>query len=190
MPWVEDPDEILRCVGSHRNELNMIFHFEIVEGLDHGKGGKFTPQEWQMSELTSIVNKWQRFMYDNGGWNTLYLENHDQARTISRWGSDKPEYWRDAAKMFATFLGLQSGTLFIYQGQELGMSNIPSDWGMDEFRDLETLNHWHELCESRPDEDHAKALAKLQYHTKSRDNARTPMQWTNGTHTGFTNRQP
>jgi len=61
---------------------------------------------------------------------------------------------------------------------------------MDEFRDLETLNHWHELCESRPDEDHAKALAKLQYHTKSRDNARTPMQWTNGTHTGFTNRQP
>jgi len=71
MPWVEDPDEILRCVGSHRNELNMIFHFEIVEGLDHGKGGKFTLQEWQMSELKSIVNKWQRFMYDNGGWNTL-----------------------------------------------------------------------------------------------------------------------
>jgi glycosidase len=190
MPWVEDPDEILRCVGSHRNELNMIFNFEIVEGIDHGKGGKFTPQEWQMSELKSIVNKWQRFMYDNGGWNALYLENHDQARTISRWGSDKPQFRREAAKMFATFLGLQSGTLFIYQGQELGMSNIPSDWEMEEFRDLETLNHWHELCKTQPDDDDAKALAKLQYHTKSRDNARTPMQWSTDKHAGFTSGQP
>jgi glycosidase len=190
MPWVEDPDEILRCVGSDRNELNMIFNFEIVEGIDHGKGGKFSPQEWQMSELKSIVNKWQQFMYNNGGWNALYLENHDQARTISRWGSDKPEYRQPSAKMFATFLGLQSGTLFLYQGQELGMSNIPSDWGMEEFRDLETLNHWNELCKTRPEDDNAKALAKTQYHIKSRDNARTPMQWTTEPHAGFTSGEP
>jgi glycosidase len=129
-------------------------------------------------------------MYDNGGWNALYLENHDQARTISRWGSDKPEFRQQAAKMFATFLSLQSGTLFIYQGQELGMSNIPSEWKMEEFRDLETLNHWRELCETRPEDEDAKALAKMQYHTKSRDNARTPMQWTADTHAGFTTGQP
>jgi glycosidase len=129
-------------------------------------------------------------MYDNGGWNALYLENHDQARTISRWASDKPEFRQEAAKMFATFLGLQSGTLFIYQGQELGMSNIPSDWEMEEFKDLETLNHWHELCETQPDNEDAKALAKLQYHTKSRDNARTPMQWSTDKHAGFTVGQP
>jgi glycosidase len=92
--------------------------------------------------------------------------------------------------MFATFLGLQSGTLFIYQGQELGMSNIPTEWEMNEFRDLETLNHWHELCETRPDDDDAKALAKLQYHTKSRDNARTPMQWSTDKHAGFTSGHP
>lgn len=190
MPWVEDEDEILRCVGSHRNELNMIFNFEIVEGIDHGKGGKFTPQEWQMSELKTIVNKWQRFMYENGGWNALYLENHDQARTVSRWGSDKPEFRQLAAKMFATFVGLQSGTLFIYQGQELGMTNIPSHWEMEEFRDLETLNHWDELCQTRPDDEDAKALAKVQYHTKSRDNARTPMQWSTDSHAGFTSGKP
>lgn len=188
MPWVEDPDEILRCVGSERNELNMIFNFEIVEGIDHGKGGKFSPQDWQMSELKSIVNKWQKFMYENGGWNALYLENHDQARTISRWGSDKPEFRQAAAKMFATFLGLQSGTLFLYQGQELGMSNIPSDWEMEEFHDLETLNHWKELCEVGDEE--ARALAKAQYHIKSRDNARTPMQWSTERHAGFTSGQP
>lgn len=112
--------------------------------MDHGPGGKFTPKQWQMSDLKAIVGKWQTFMYENDGWNALYLENHDQSRTVSRWASDEPKYRDLSAKLFATFLGFQSGTPFIYQGQELGMSNIPSDWSMDEFRDLETLNHWHE----------------------------------------------
>lgn len=189
MPWISDPDEILRCVGSDRNELNMIFNFDIVEGIDHGVGGKFAPREWQMSELKSIVNKWQQFMYQNHGWNALFLENHDQARTVSRWGSDKPQYREQAAKMFATFLGLQSGTVFLYQGQELGMSNIPDDWEMGEFRDLETLNHWQGLCEAQVDRD-SLHVAKKQYHLKSRDNARTPMQWSAEPKAGFTDGDP
>ncbi|KAK1076171.1 hypothetical protein LTR33_009179 [Friedmanniomyces endolithicus] len=190
MPWVSDSAEILKCVGSDRNELNMIFNFDIVEGIDHGDGGKFTSKQWEMSELKSIVAKWQRFMYENGGWNALYLENHDQSRTVSRWGSDKPEYRQLAAKMFATFLGLQSGTVFVYQGQELGMSNIPDHWGMEEFKDLETLNHWQELCETRPNETELKAITKAQHHLKSRDNARTPMQWSPDSNAGFSDGQP
>lgn len=83
-------------------------------------------------------------MLDNDGWNALYLENHDQSRSVSRWGSDDPKWRRVCAKMFATFLGLQSGTVFIYQGQELGMINIPAEREIGEYRDLETLNAWGE----------------------------------------------
>jgi glycosidase len=97
-----------------------------------------------MPELKSIVNKWQRFMLDNDGWNALYLENHDQSRSVSRWGSDLPEFRTSCAKMFATFLVLQSGTVFVYQGQELGLINLPYDRDISEYRDLETLNAWHE----------------------------------------------
>ncbi|TLD28389.1 hypothetical protein PspLS_04096 [Pyricularia sp. CBS 133598] len=189
MPWISDPDEILRCVGAERNELNMIFNFDIVEGIDHGVGGKFSPKEWKMSELKQIVGKWQRFMYDNNGWNALFLENHDQARAISRWASDKPSFRESASKMIATFLCLQSGTVFLYQGQELGMCNIPEGWQMDEFRDLETLNHWQEICKTGTEDD-ALRTAKKQYHLKSRDNARTPMQWTAKPHAGFTTGRP
>jgi glycosidase len=143
-----------------------------------------------MTDLKDIVSKWQSFMYGNGGWNALYLENHDQPRTVSRWASDSPEHRTLAAKMFATFLGLQSGTVFLYQGQELGMSNIPEHWNIAEFRDLETLNHWNELCEVRPDDKDLQSITKQQYHIKSRDNARTPMQWTADRHAGFTTGEP
>ena len=83
-------------------------------------------------------------MINNDGWNALYLENHDQSRTVSRWGSDLPEFRTASAKMFATFLALQSGTVFVYQGQELGLINLPNDRDISEYRDLETLNAWRE----------------------------------------------
>lgn len=114
--------------------------------MDHGDYGKFSPKKggWEMSVLKNIVNKWQSFMINNDGWNALYLENHDQSRSVSRWGSDLPEFRTLCAKMFATFLALQSGTVFVYQGQELGLINIPNDRPIEQFRDLETLNAWNE----------------------------------------------
>ncbi len=112
--------------------------------MDAGDYGKFSPRPWEMSKLKNIVNKWQSFMLDNDGWNALYLENHDQSRSVSRWGSDLPEFRTACAKMFATFLALQSGTVYVYQGQELGMINIPYDRDISEYRDLETLNAWRE----------------------------------------------
>ncbi|KFY95966.1 hypothetical protein V498_02998 [Pseudogymnoascus sp. VKM F-4517 (FW-2822)] len=185
MPEVSDPEEILKSVAFDRGELSMVFHFDIVQ-LDHGPGGKFSPRNWALSDLKSTVKKWQEIMIYNDGWNALYLENHDQGRVISRFASDAPEFRALSGKMLATFLALQSGTVFVYQGQELAMANVPADWTIDDFRDIETLNHWHELIVAYPDDKEKQAVAMREYRIKSRDNARTPMQWNKEAHAGFT----
>lgn len=94
--------------------------------------------------MKKIVNKWQRLMHDVSGWNAIFAENHDQARTVSRFASDLPEHRFYAAKLLATWLAGLGGTLFIYQGQELGMKNVPMDWAVHEYKDIETQNHWAE----------------------------------------------
>lgn len=106
--------------------------------------GKFTKHDWKLGELRDIVNKWQNFMEVHDGWNALFLENHDQPRSVSRFASDKPEFRIYAAKMLATFYALQKGTVYLYQGQELGMANLPKSWGIGEYADIETLNHWNQ----------------------------------------------
>ncbi|CAD6501292.1 BgTH12-01544 [Blumeria graminis f. sp. triticale] len=189
MPYVDDPKEIIKAVRSDRDELNMIFHFEIVD-MDHGERGKFSPRQWKMSTLKEIVNKWQQFMISNDGWNALYLENHDQSRMVSRWGCDSPENRTDCAKMFATFLALQSGTVFIYQGQELGMINIPLEREVKEYRDLETINAWNDMMRDFPEDKKLHDIVKKEIQKKSRDNARTPMQWDATTYAGFSTTKP
>jgi len=168
MPGVYDPKEILKGVGFDRNELNMVFHFEIVN-MDQGAGGKFTPRTWQMSKLKEIVNKWQIFMIENGGWNASYIENHDQGRAISRFASDLPQFRAMASKMMATFLGFQSGTPFVYQGQELAHANYPRDWSVDKLRDIESLNDWKEVLKRYPDDKERQKLAVSQYRLKSKN---------------------
>lgn len=158
--------------------------------MDIGDKGKFSRRDWQMSTLKTIVNKWQDFMINNDGWNALYLENHDQARSVSRWGSDLPEFRTSAAKMFATFLALQSGTVFVYQGQEIGMINVPKDRPVSDYRDLETLNAWHEMMQRFPDDKELHKLTHAEIQLKSRDNARTPMQWDTSKYAGFSTAQP
>ncbi|CZR62401.1 probable alpha-glucosidase (maltase) [Phialocephala subalpina] len=189
MPCVDDPKEILKAVGFGRGELNMIFHFEIVD-MDIGDRGKFSPRQWKMSTLKDIVNKWQTFMIENDGWNALYLENHDQSRTVSRWGSDLPEFRVVSAKMFATFMALQAGTVFVYQGQELGMVNLPLSRDISEYRDLETLQAWDDMMKRYPDDKELHRITKEEIQKKSRDNARTPMQWSKEQYAGFSTAKP
>jgi glycosidase len=143
MPCVDDAEEILKAVGYNRGELNQIFNFNVVD-LDQGPLGKFTPNEFSIRELKRIVTKWQTFMLANDGWNAIYQENHDQSRTVSRYCSDLPEFREVSSKMLATFQLCQSGTPYIYQGQELGMINIEASRPIEEYDDLETLNWWNE----------------------------------------------
>jgi trehalose-6-phosphate hydrolase len=141
MPCVQDGEEVLRAVRQDRGELNMIFQFDHAV-IDHGKYDKFAPMQWTLTSLKSMLEKWQTFMYSNGGWNALFWENHDQPRSIDRYTGAKPEYGATVSKMLATVLVLMSGTPFIYQGEELGMRNVPKEWGMEKYKDIECLNHW------------------------------------------------
>ncbi|TQB75854.1 hypothetical protein MPDQ_001455 [Monascus purpureus] len=186
MPNVYDPAEIVKCVGFDRGELAMAFQFEIMD-LDQPAPTKFLPKKWEMSALKEVVSRWQTFMYENDGWNALYLENHDQGRSICRFASPKPEFRAYSAKMLATFLGLQSGTPFVYQGQELGLANVPDSWGIDKFRDLETLNYWKdEILQHHAQDTEYQEMTMKEIRLKSRDNGRLPMQWNKEKFAGFT----
>jgi glycosidase len=162
--------------------------------MDVGAGGKFSHKSWTLDTLRSIVEKWQTLMYENDGWNALFLENHDQSRSVSRFTPNRPEHRNTAAKMLATFIALQAGTLFIYQGQELGMRNLPKTWAIEEYKDVETQN-FHRLfvysdemwVRASTDNSHSAvkhlsndeaALNQFldEVRLKARDHARSPVQ--------------
>ncbi|CAF1403181.1 unnamed protein product [Rotaria magnacalcarata] len=179
------------CPGAHlreaelfsspdRNELNMIFTFEHMN-LD---GSKWEPKLLDLRLLKHHFTVWQQQLYGRG-WNSLYWNNHDQPRIVSRWGNDSAQYRVLSAKMLATCLHFLRGTPYIYQGEEIGMTNVRFPTLAD-YRDIETINFHRDALES------GFTLEKIMagIYAKSRDNARTPMQWSgNLPHGGFTNGQ-
>lgn len=179
------PEQAALYTGFDREELNMIFQFEHV-GLDGGEYGKWSLNRVPLRALKETLSKWQTEL-DGRGWNSLYWNNHDQPRVVSRFGDDSTPLFREkSAKMLATLLHMLQGTPYIYQGEELGMTNVafPS---IDDYRDIETLNAYREFTGRRgvaPDE----MLAYI--HKNSRDNARTPMQWDDSPNAGFTTGTP
>ncbi|ALC91440.1 oligo-1,6-glucosidase [Bacillus sp. FJAT-18017] len=169
--------------GESRKELNMVFHFEHV-GIGDGKYGKWDPMEWKLTDLKKIFTKWQKGL-ENDGWNSLYWSNHDQPRAISRWGNDSDEYRVISGKMIATCLHMMQGTPYIYQGEEIGMTNVKFD-SIEEYRDIETLNAYRDLTPEFLSHDEIfKGI-----HERSRDNARTPIQWDDSPNAGFTEGTP
>lgn len=165
--------------GEDAHELNMVFQFEHVEG--DGKYGKWTDEKIPLVTLKRTLSRWQTELYGKA-WNSLFWDNHDQPRAVSRFGDDRPMYREVSAKMLATCLHMLQGTPYIYQGEELGMTNYPFQ-SPDDFRDIESINAYREWCSE----------GKLSHEVfwpciifKSRDNARTPVQWDDSPQAGFT----
>jgi len=174
-------EQALLYTDPARRELDMVFQFEHV-GVDHGRD-KWDVQPLDLRRLKASLGRWQEGLAERG-WNSLYWNNHDQPRVVSRFGDDGEHRVR-SAKALGTVLHLHRGTPFVYQGEELGMPNAPWE-SVDDFRDLESLNHYADAVAGG--QDPAAALDGLR--AMSRDNARTPVQWDASPHAGFTTGTP
>jgi oligo-1,6-glucosidase len=174
-------DEARLFTDPARAELDMVFQFEHMN-IDHG-AGKWDPVPFELGRLKTSLGRWQAGLAEIG-WNSLYWNNHDQPRAVSRFGDDGP-YRTRAAKMLATVLHLHRGTPYVYQGEELGMTNAPLT-SIDDFRDIESVNHYTTAVAAGAD----PVAVVTTMRPNSRDNARTPMQWDNSEHGGFTNGIP
>lgn len=181
--WGATPEIAKLYSDPKRNELSMVFQFEHV-GLDQQEGKeKWDLKPLAIADLKVALSKWQNSL-GNEGWNSLFWNNHDLPRIVSRWGDDK-EYHDQSAKLFAILLHMMKGTPYIYQGEEIGMTNYPiSD--ISEAEDIETINMYNERIE----QGYAKEDLIASINAKCRDNARTPMQWDDSENGGFTTGTP
>lgn len=178
-------EEALKYASCDGKELSMVFQFEHVDLDFDEKGNKWTDRKCRLTELKEVLSRWQTGLYGRA-WNSLFWCNHDQPRVVSRFGNDSPEYREVSAKMLAVCLHMMQGTSYIYQGEELGMTNVPFK-GIADFRDLDSINAYWELTGKGIFKEE-EMLRFLRY--KSRDNARTPMQWDASPNAGFTEGEP
>ena len=177
-------EEAKKYARSDEKELNMVFQFEHVE-IGGGDYGKWTTERYDFKEFKKIMIKWQEELQGKA-WNSLFLGNHDQPRSVSRFGNDNPAYRETSAKMLATCLHMMQGTPYVYQGEELGMTNVYFD-KLEDYRDIESLHYFTELTETgRLTPEYMMKCLML----RSRDNARTPMQWDTSAGAGFTTGEP
>lgn len=166
-----------------RNELDMTFQFHHLK-VDYPNGEKWAKASFDFIQLKRILSEWQEGMHEGNGWNALFWCNHDQPRAVSRFGDDG-KYHKESAKMLATTLHMMQGTPYIYQGEEIGMTN-PNFDRIEEYRDVESLNAYNILKDKGKSEQEIMEILKQ----KSRDNARTPLQWSNDENAGFTTVTP
>lgn len=171
-------DKALLYCQPERKELNMVFQFDHMH-VDYGKFGRYSDLKFKLSDLKETMFLWQKSL--NGvGWNSLYWDNHDQPRFVSRFGNDDSKYRKLSATMLATVLYFQQGTPFIYQGDEIGMTNVAFD-SIDSYKDIEAHNMYLKFSNMGLSNDEIMSYI----HNKSRDNARTPMQWNSNLFAGF-----
>ena len=178
-------EEAKKYARSDEKELNMVFQFEHMD-VDADADNKWTDKKMDLREMKAVLTKWQKGLEDIA-WNSLFWENHDQPRSVSRYADDSAKYHDVSAKMLATCIHMMQGTPYVYQGEELGMTNVPFT-SIDQFRDLDSINAYRELVE----EQHVFTAEEMMRYLcrKSRDNARTPFQWDDSAYAGFSTVEP
>ena len=176
-------DNCIKYSNPERNELSMTFSFHHLK-VDYPNGDKWTKAEFDFIKLKEIMSNWQIEMQKGGGWNALFWCNHDQPRIVSRFGDDR-KYRNESAKMLATAMHMLQGTPYIYQGEEIGMTN-PKFESIEQYRDVESLNIYDIKREEGLSKEEIIGILKQ----KSRDNSRTPMQWNEEMNSGFTTSTP
>ncbi|OGI18543.1 MAG: hypothetical protein A2287_06475 [Candidatus Melainabacteria bacterium RIFOXYA12_FULL_32_12] len=179
-----DISNISKVIGP--NKLNMVFNFDMVNtDSNPNNGSKWTDRKPELKDIKTVFTKWQSALEKEVDWYSIFLMNHDQPRALSRFGNDSTEEFREAsAKMLATMLFSLKGTPYMYMGEEIGMTNPRFD-NINDYKDVETHNHYKEVKEKMPEQE---IMAGIK--AKSRDNARTPMQWNNSMNAGFTTGTP
>ncbi|MBW3490867.1 MULTISPECIES: alpha,alpha-phosphotrehalase [Bacillus] len=176
-------DNCIKYSNPERNELSMTFSFHHLK-VDYPNGDKWTKADFDFIKLKEIMSNWQIEMQKGGGWNALFWCNHDQPRIVSRFGDDE-KYRNESAKMLATAMHMLQGTPYIYQGEEIGMTN-PKFESIEQYRDVESLNIYDIKLEEGLSKEEIIGILKQ----KSRDNSRTPMQWNGEVNSGFTTSTP
>lgn len=179
-----DTKEALKYVSSSAKELSMVFLFDVVN-MARVKGEKFSPKPWTVCELAKLTQKLQTYVDDHDAWQTTLLESHDTARSVSRFGNDSLKFHSASSKMLCVYMTMLSGTLILYQGMEIAMTNIPSFWSQGEYFDVQTINFLKEQREKGKSETEINQLMRG-VNLLARDNARTPIQWNDGPNAGFT----
>ena len=178
-------EEAKKYARSDGKELSMVFQFEHMD-VDSDEHGKWTDKKLYLPDLKEILNRWQKGL-EGVAWNSLYWDNHDQPRVVSRWGNDSEEYREISAKMLATCLHMMQGTPYVYQGEELGMTNMRFS-NLSECDDIEEKNIYVDLVTDAKVYTHDQMMDIIS--RKGRDNARTPMQWDSSENAGFTTGTP
>ncbi|EJN6829370.1 glycoside hydrolase family 13 protein [Vibrio cidicii] len=180
--WGATPEIAKLYSDPARHELSMVFQFEHIT-LTWQHGDKWNPIPLDLKQFKQVLTKWQTELADQG-WNSLFWNNHDLPRVVSKYGNDR-ELRVESAKMLATALHFLKGTPYIYQGEEIGMTNVAFD-SLQQYKDIETLNFYQVKTQSGVSHEHMMQAI----HENSRDNARTPMQWSNAPHAGFSQVDP
>ena len=176
-------DNCIKYSNPKENELSMVFNFHHLK-VDYKNNDKWTLMDFDFALLKDIFESWQVGMQEGNGWSAIFMTNHDQPRALSRFGDDK-KYRQESAKMLATTIHMMRGTPYIYQGEEIGMTN-PNFETIKEYRDVESINYYEILKKDGIDEKEILEILKA----KSRDNSRTPIQWNDSENAGFTTATP